>query len=289
MLAALVGLAATLCSCEKNLQESGKSKVSVNVQALNIENTPFTRATEAQPPHRIVFKAFDANGNVAYETTQVSGQDGYGSLDFELSSGTYTFVAVAHDLAVSSSDPTVAATITSATEASAPEALVQDMFCSKLNVTITSGVPFTADMALPRVISRFQIYLNDIIPEGTKMFKIVANTAGESVTGNATFNPSTGFALSSRQYVKEVDISPAIGTSNNSVSINMFLTAAEQAINITATAYDGSGNAIVTHTLTNVPMKQNKVTVAKGNFFTAGGSGTFSFSTTWDTENQITY
>lgn len=36
-------------------------------------------------------------------------------------------------------------------------------------------------------------------------------------------------------------------------------------------------------------MKRNRTTTASGNFFTAKGSGTFSFSTGWDTEAQINY
>ena len=73
-----------------------------------------------------------------------------------------------------------------------PEPLIQDTFCNTLNVTIKPGVPFAAGMTLERIISSFEIYLNDKVPEGTKIFKIVANTSGSAASGNASFNPSRG-------------------------------------------------------------------------------------------------
>lgn len=286
-LAALIGIATMAISCSEELPETEKSKVFLNVLAFNTENTMFTRATAEQPPHRIVFKAFDSNGAVVYEATQAAGQNGYGSFDFELSPGEYTFVAVAHDLSKSVSD--VAADIVSATQATVPEALIQDTFCKKMDVIVRSGVPFSADMALPRVISHFDLCINDVLPAGVKKLKLVANTAGAVSSGNASFNPSTGLAISNQQYVKEVDISSAVGLKNNSVGLNLFLTDDEQVINITAAAYDADGKEITFHTLSDVPMKRNRKTVAKGNFFTAGGACSFSFSTEWDANKEITY
>lgn len=292
VLAALVGLAAVSSSCTREQihyesENSQKSKVQLDVRAFGIEQSALTKAGEGQDPHRIVFKAFDSSGAVAYETVQTSSQDGFGALDFELSPGLYTFVAVAHDL--SKSDLNLNAGISSPGEAALPEALVQDTFCDTLNVSIKPGVPFAAGMTLPRIISCFKIKFNDVTPAGTKMVKIVANTDGAASDANASFNPSTGLALSNRQYFKEVDISPAIGRINNAVSINLFLTDEEQDINVKVTAYDAEGQEIISHTLENVPMKLNRTTTACDNFFTAGGSGSFSFSTSWDTEAEINY
>ncbi|WP_407440610.1 hypothetical protein, partial [Fibrobacter sp.] len=158
VLAALVGLAAIFSSCSvKEDFNTCKSQVQLDVRAFGIEQSAFTRAGGGKDPHRIVFKAFDSSGAVAYETVQVSGQEGFGALDFELSPGDYTFVAVAHDLssAALAADEagTVAASIVSPSEATMPETLVEDTFCDKLNVTIKPGVPFSASMTLPRVVS----------------------------------------------------------------------------------------------------------------------------------------
>ncbi|MDO4802914.1 MAG: FimB/Mfa2 family fimbrial subunit [Prevotellaceae bacterium] len=290
-IAVLIGLATTFTSCSHDeiYSSSEKSKVSLTLHHFGIENAPFTRASETQAPHRIVFMAFDSSGKAVYDSTQVSSQEGFGSLSFELSPGAYTFVAVAHDVSKAISDPAVAASITSNSLATMPEALVQDAFSKTMNVTIKSGESFSADMSLPRIISSFDIYLNDKVPEGTKMFKIIANTSGSATSGNASFNPSTGLATTDRQYVKEVNITAGIGRNNNHIDLNLFLNANEQTIDITATAYNVDGQVIASHTLENVPMKRNRKTIAKGNFFTEKGSGSITFSTNWDTEFEAKY
>ena len=301
VLAALVGLAAIFSSCSVKgdlavcEKSEVKSEVYLDLRGFGLEQSSLTKASETQAPHRIVFKAFDSFGKAVYDSTQVSSQEGFGSLSFELSPGAYTFVAVAHDVALTGSpaaanpDPTVAASVASKEQATVPEPLIQDTFCDTLNVTIKPGVPFAAGMTLERIISSFEIYLNDKVPEGTKMFKIVANTSGSAASGNASFNPSTGLAATDRQYVKEVDISAGIGKPNNHIGLNMFLNADEEDIDITATAYNAEGQVIASHTLKDVPMKRNCLTVARGNFFTSGGSGTFSFLTDWGTEHEIEY
>lgn len=297
MLAALVGLAAIFSSCsvKEDLAVCEKSEVHLDLLGFGLERSSLTKASETQAPHRIVFKAFDSSGKAIFDSTQVSSQEGFGSLSFELSPGTYTFVAVAHDVALTGNpaapnpDPTVAASVASKEQATVPEPLIQDTFCDTLHVTIEPGVPFAAGMTLERIISSFEIYLNDKVPAGTKMFKIVANTSGSAASGKASFNPSTGLASTDRQYVKEVDISAGIGRPNNHIGLNLFLNADEENIDITASAYDAEDNLIVSHELKDVPMKRNCLTVARGNFFTAGGSGTLSFLTDWSTEHELGY
>ncbi len=292
VLAALVGLAAVFSSCsvKEDLAVSGKSEVFLDLRGFGLKQSSLTKASEGQAPHRIVFKAFDSSDAVVYETVQTSSDEGFGSLSFELSPGAYTFVAVAHDVSNAVTNPTVAASIASPSQATVPEALIQDTFCKTLQVTIEPGKSFSAGMTLERIISSFEIYLNDKVPEGTKMFKIVANTSGSAASGNASFNPSTGLATADRQYVREVDISAGIGIAKNHIGLNLFLNSdEEEKIDITATAYNTEGQMIASHTLEDVPMKRNCLTTARGNFFTAGGSGTLSFLTGRGTEKQFEY
>ena len=118
-----MGLAAIFSSCsvKEDFNTCNKSQVQLDVRAFGIEQSAFTKAGGGKDPHRIVFKAFDALGAVAYETTQASGQEGFGVLDFELSPGSYTFVAVAHDLSsaalAADEGGNVAASLNSAQEA----------------------------------------------------------------------------------------------------------------------------------------------------------------------------
>ena len=294
--AVLIGLATTITSCSRDevYSTSEKSRVSLSLRHFGIEQDAITRASAEQDPHRIVFKAFDASNAVAFETTQASGQEGFGVLDFELSPGSYTFVAVAHDLSsaalAADEGGNVAASLNSAQETVLPEADVADCFCDTRNVTIKPGVPFASGMTLPRVISKFKLTINDAIPAGTAKIKFILNSSASAAEGNPSFDPSTGFALEDRQYVQNFDIREAsIGLSGVSLTVNLLLTDETQDIDVTAAAYDAKDNLIISHELKDVPMKQNRITVAKGNFFTATGGGSFSFSTEWDADAEINY
>lgn len=295
-IAVLIGLATTITSCSRDevYSTSEKSRVSLSLRHFGIEQDAITRASAEQDPHRIVFKAFDASNAVAFETVQASGQDGFGVLDFELSPGSYTFVAVAHDLSsaalAADEGGNVAASLNSAQETVLPEGDVADCFCDALNVTIKPGVPFASEMTLPRVISKFKLTINDALPAGTAKIKFILNSSADAATGNPSLDPSTGFALENRQYVRSFDIGDdSIGLSGVSLSVSLLLTAETQDIDVTATAYDAEGKEIISHTLENVPMKQNRITVAKGNFFTVGNSNTFTFSTDWTPQHNVTY
>lgn len=295
-IAALLGMATTFTSCSRDEihSDSEKSRVSLSLHHFGIKQSAITRASSSRDPHRIVFKAFDASGAMAYETVQASGQEGFGVLDFELSPGKYTFVAVAHDLSsttlAADEGGNIAASINSANEAVFPEGDVSDCFCDTLNVTIKPGKSFNSDMMLPRVISKFKLTINDAIPAGTAKIKLIVNSSAAVATGNPSFNPSTGFALEDRQYVRSFDIKEAsIGLSGVSLSVNLLLTAENQDIDVIASAYDAEGKLLISHELKDVPMKLNRATVAKGNFFAAKGSGSFSYNTEWDQDAEISY
>lgn len=290
-LTALVGLAVGLTSCTEKEELPAvdtKSLVTLDLRAFGLEDAPFTKATGEQPPQRIVFKAISAD-TTAYEASQKTGDAGYGTLNFELSPGTYKFVAVAHDMSKNATAQTPSASIDSATKVTMPEELVQDAFSLVKDVTIKPGVAFSEAMNLPRVISNFEIYMNDQLPAKVKNFKIVANVAGAQESGCAVFDPSTGFAKANRQWVKEVDISASAGRKDTHIGINLFLTAASQTMDITCTAFDTDGKEIIKHELKNVEMKQNRKTIARGIFFSAGGSASFTFSTNWDNSSEVEY
>lgn len=266
VLAALVGLAAIFSSCsvEEDFDTCNKSQVQLDVRAFGIEQSAFTKAGGGKDPHRIVFKAFDALGAVAHDLSSA---------------------ALAADEGGS-----VAGSLNSAQEALLPEGDVADCFCDTLNVTIKPGVPFASGMTLPRVISKFKLTINDALPAGTAKIKFILNSSAAAASGNPSFDPSTGFALKDRQYVRSFDIGDgSIGKSGVSLSVSLLLTAETQDIDVTAAAYDAEGNLIISHEFQDVPMKLNRTTVAKGNFFTATGGGSFSFSTEWDADEEINY
>lgn len=117
----------------------------------------------------------------------------------------------------------------------------------------------------------------------------VVYSGADTVTDNPSVDPTSGFALSNRQYSRNFDISASVGRSGVSISVNMFVTDVTQDVDVTASAYDADGNMIVSHVLRNVPMKQNRMTVANGNFFKADGAGSFTYNTEWEQQADISY
>jgi len=301
-LAALVGLAAIsvtsmVSSCSKELEVpdiQSPTRISLNVQAFDISQTGYpSEKTKGDIPasfKRLAFKVFDSNGTAVFDTTQVCTQTGFGSIDFLLKEGTYTFVAVGHNVSADkASDPTVVADIASSTLATLPEQNVVDVFCATKQVTVTDADDLTVSMSLPRANSKFTLVMSDEIPTDAKEMEFVLNAAGSETTDTPSLSPSTGFSTSDRQYVRTFDISKVTGKKGQSIGMNLLLIAGTQDIDVQATAYDSNGDVIISRYLEDIPMKQNRVTIATGIFFKAEISSSFSVIDDWDTEKPVTY
>lgn len=294
-LAAPVGLAALLSSCSVRVNLSddlSKSVVTVSMRTFSVSESDIpvsTKATDVSLPDRLVFKAIDSSGKSVYECQQVAGQDDYGSVSFELSPGSYSFVAVAHGVSSQSVGSDVAASIQSASRVVMPEDVVFDTFCGTKSVTVLPATDFVADMNLPRVNSRFFIEVTDALPVGIARFEIRVNAGGAEAQGNAGINPENGFAIDDRCYVRSYDVSGYVGKTNRKFGANLFLTGTTQSVDVVATAYDSDGGVIASHELNDITLRQNRMTTAQGKFFQSSGAGSFTFNTLWETESTVTY
>jgi len=297
-LAALVGLAAiSAFSCSKDLETpeiQTASRVKLKVQAFDIDQSGFssgrTKADSKDPFKRLAFKVFNEDGVAVFDTTQCYTQTGFGSVDFLLPEGTYTFVAVGHNVSTDkASDSTVVASISSVDAVTLPEQNIVDLFSATKEVTILPAKDSSISMSLPRVNTKFKLVMTDAIPANAATMEFVLNANGTESTADHTIDPSTGFASSDRQYVRTFDVSSAAGKTGQSISINLLLTAVTKDIDVMITAYDANEDVIISRLLEDVPMKQNRITTATGVFFNSEASATFSVGTTWDTEHAITY
>jgi len=276
-LAALVGLAAisaTFASCSKTSEgpsSKGTSRISLNVQAFDIDQSRFpsgTKADASDPFKRLAFKVFDSNGTSVFETTQCYDDEGFGTADFLLAEGTYTFVAVGHNVSSDkASDKTVVASITSPSVATLPEQNIVDVFSATKEVVVEASEDLDVSMTLPRTNSKFKLVMTDAIPLNASTTEFVLNANGTESSEAHSINPSTGFASSDRQYVRTFDVTKAAGKSGQSISVNLLLTAVTQDIDIQITAYDSNEDFIISRLLEDVPMALNRITIASGIFF----------------------
>jgi len=298
-LAALVGLAAvsaTLFSCSTKVETTvlTSSNVRVSVRTFDIGQTDYasgvsTRADANDPFKRLAFKVFDSDGKAVYETTQCYTDEGFGNVSFLLPEGTYTFVAVGHNVSTGVTDATVVADIASALVATLPEQNIVDVFCATKQVTVLPAQDLQFSMSLPRVNSKFKLVMTDAIPLDASTMEFVLNESGSESTAAHSIDPSSGFATANRQYVRTFDVSGNTGISNQSISINLLLTGATQDIDVLVTAFDANGDVIIARNIDAVPMSQNRITTATGVFFNSETGGSISVNSTWDTGASITY
>lgn len=293
----LVALGAmTSCSIKEDVSGCPKQQVYVDLRAFDYSMEDFgsvsggpstkasgmiaTKAVEAsEAVSQIAFKAFDSSGSEVYSESQSSGDSGFGSIDFELAPGSYTFVAVGNKLSANAGADAMVS-ISSATEATLPEALPTDVFSLTKAITIEPRKDFTTAMTLPRVISQFKLATIDKLPSNVASIELIANPTATNAS-TASFDPSDGRLLTDQRWTKTANVSPSAGKQPVTITLNMLLTSDEQSIDVVANAYDSSGNLITTISLNDVPMKRNRVTIARGVLFEAGASSTFTFENTW--------
>ena len=299
---AILGLVAlgamTSCSIKEDLGACPKQQVYVDLRAFDFSmgefgtgsGGPATKAVEAsEAVSQIAFKAFDAAGNEAYSASQSSGDSGFGALEFELAPGAYTFVAVGNKLSSYAPEGAMVS-ISSATEATLPEALPTDVFSLTQSITIEPRKAFTTAMTLPRVMSQFKLSTLDVLPANVTTLELIGNSAATSgASSGASFDPSDGRLLTNQRWVKTANVSASAGKKPINISLNMILTSDEQSLDVIVNAYDADGALITTLTLEDVPMKRNRVTTARGVVFNAGGSSSFTFENSWLDPYEMTF
>lgn len=269
--------------------DCSKQQVYVDLRAFDFSMGEFsTKAAEASAAvSQIAFKAFDSSGEEAFSANQSSADTGFGALEFELTPGSYTFVAVGNKLSASAGADAMVS-ISSPASASLPEALPTDVFSLAQSVTIEPRKAFTTAMTLPRVMSQFKLSTLDVLPSNVATLELIGNaevpavgsSAGSGSAG-ASFDPSDGRLLTDQRWTKTANVSASAGKQKVNITLNMLLSSDEQTIDVLVNAYDADGALVTTLSLNDVPMRRNRVTTARGTLFNAGGSSSFTFENDW--------
>ena len=275
-----------LSSCTNTAEEAieeQKSRVTVDFSTFQVEVEDMSRSSRAalaESATRLSFAVFKSDGSlVGNAIHQYIENENYGTVQLELTSGSYKMVAVAH----SGSDIVNIQTVASAI---LPGTTFTDTFVGVYDLNVTHA-DCSFNMPLHRITSAFFLNLTDEPPVIANRMEIVLNYGGSSAT-QLKINPSTGLAednwlqTSSFTMTEIIDGTPDlvyyIGKSSPTEVI------------VRATAYDSGNRQVMRRAFTNVPLTPNKKTRATGDFFNSSGSGSFTITSNWDSEDdEITY
>ncbi len=272
-----------LSACSGSADEAPieqKSRVTVDFSTFQVEVEDMgggSRAVLADAASRLSFAVLKSDGIKVVDVHQNSEDNKFGSVEVELYPGTYQMVAVAHNGDANAS-------ITSTTSVTLPGTTFTDTFTKVQDLTVVSNQDSDLSMTLPRITSAFILKLNDIPPADVKEIEVVVNVGGLEPT-SLDVNPNTG--LASKNW-KQTCIIP-IADISNETPIYFVGMIKQSTATVKATAYDATGNEIISHTINGVPLAPNQKTIATGTFFQSSGSGTFTVNSEWLDDNHIGY
>ena len=280
---------AVLTSCEKaifdddiSIKNDSKGNLILKVQ-VNDDLQMGTRG-DASYWGRISFVAYQ-DGKKVKSVTQTRGDDGYGEVAMQLTPGTYQVLVLAHS---SNGNPT----LSSAEKVPFTNAIgYTDTFYAYQDINVTAESQQHA-ITLERVTAMLRFIINDAMPQDVKTMKFYYTG------GSGALNAVTGLGCVASQQTVNVEADPAAG---NPYIFELYTIPRETvaSLNLTVTAYDGSGGVVTERVIKDIAIERKKITELAGDFFTdenggndhqgAGGDETpattsfvISASTAWD-------
>lgn len=240
-----------MCACETvDFEESGNVTLSFVPTTSDV-----TRSTVNIGDYfsRLAVQLFNEDGNKVFSQVRTQSRDdsNYGTLNCQLSPGTYTVVAVGHSSPVT---PTIKSP--EMVQFTAKDGVKNsDTFCYCGTVTIgdTGGMH---ELLMNRMTAMLRFRFTDTtIPENFAKLKI------EYSGGSANFNPTTSEGctksnqseLRNRANEYQVFTFPYLSTSSK--------------LKVTLSALDADGTIIAQKTITDVPATRNRISTYTGTLF----------------------
>lgn len=275
------------CNSHEDLLVESKSMVHVNISTFDYTQEAIqSRAAASDAVSRIAFAVFDSKGTCVKTINQAKNDEDFGTITCELAPGTYTFVAVGHRVTTADAAADVVAQITSPSLATLPEYGITDTFSGAKTIEVKPHTDIDLALTLPRIVTLFSLYTLDPVPSNVSSMTFEFNPSSEYSLSDtdpkvfASFNPTTGLATQKWHHSVTLDATSFHGKSSAYFNYNTLLTADEQNLDITITAYDSEGGEVLSRTLT-APMKRNRKTTAQGRFFSAPLDQALQFHNTW--------
>jgi hypothetical protein len=245
---------------------------------FDLTTESFTRSLEADGKQLTDLWVLDyVDGALAQDAIhQTSSDSDFGTPTLNLAMGSHHLYFIASR----GKTPTLntdAGTITFGT--------VSDTFYKDLSLDVTASSNGSRSVTLERCVTKFTAVITDAIPEGAATFNITPSewyygwdyVAGTPTTSTASQTITINIPASE------------IGKTNESLNIFCFSASDEWTTDVAIDCKRGVGTILGTATITDVPLKQNRITTFSGHLFSANGLTTVSLSTDWQTEYEGTW
>ena len=162
---------------------------------------------------------------------------------------------------------------------------VLDTFYKDLAIDVTGTSNGSRTVTLDRCVTKLTAVITDEIPTGAAIFNITP-TAWHYGIDYVSGNPTA--ATVSQTIAINIPASE-IGVTNERLNVFGFSSADEWTTDVAIDCKTSTGTILGTATITDVPLKQNRITTFSGPLFSAEGLTTVSLSTTWDSEYTDTW
>lgn len=275
-------ICAMFFSCQKAVfdNEDGETaKLRFNItqfEQIPFDITDATRSTNiSNVCTRLNFAVYQ-DGVRKEQIDQLSSDDGFGTFNLALQPGTYQLVVLAHS---SDANPTMTdpckITFTNKDK-------VTDTFW--YGDTLVVNNDSTCQIKLKRAVAMVRLQTTDTVTNNVKLVRFYYTG------GSSTFDALTGVGCVNSKQAVNFDITSDMVGKQMTFDIYTFPKAENNGLNLKVTTHDKSNNVLVEKTLSNVPVKQNLITLYKGPLFDRSASGKADFhidlesDDEWDTE-----
>ena len=162
---------------------------------------------------------------------------------------------------------------------------VRDTFYMDYEINVTATSNGSRSVTLERIVTKFTAIITDAIPEGAATFNMTPSQwyyGWDYVAGTpATATTSQAITIN----IPESEI----GKTDELLSIFGFSSDTEWTTDIALDCKTSTGSILGTATITDAPMKQNRITTFTGPLFSTNGLTTVALSTSWQTEYTGTW
>lgn len=253
-----------LAACEKAIidddtADSGKQKGNLILKVLVPDNVAMgTTRSDASYWGRISFVAYQ-DGKKVKSVTQTRDDAGYGEVAMQLATGVYQVLVLAHS---SNGNPT----LTTPEKIQFTNAMgFSDTFFAYQDITVTAESQ-EHTITLERVTAMLRFIINDAMPQNVRSFKFYYTG------GSGALNAKTGLGCVASQQTVNVE---AGASAERPYTFELYTIPREASasLNLTVTAYDGSGAVVAERVIKDIAIERNKITELSGDFFTNANAG----------------
>ena len=279
---ALIAVFFTSCSRE-DCPELPESRLDIGINGDSIsdlatinfvcrgdfEMRPFTRSLEADGKSMTDLWVLDYIGTtLVQQIHQVSTDDDFGTPTLNLAVGDHHLYFIA-SRGIGAILDTDAKTLTFAT--------VRDTFWKDVAISVTASSNGSRTVTLDRCVTKLTIAFTDAIPEGAATINMTPATWYYGI--NYTTGDPTS-AITSQAITINIPAS-YIGQTGIEASIFSFSSTTEWFTDVAIVSKKSDNTILGSASLTDVPLKRNRVTSFTGPLFSSNGTTAVSLSTDW--------